>query len=205
MSLSLNPTVYARVQNGKILEYPVYPVHITNRAHPLDWYTPVLFTAQPDTDEFHYAREVLSVTPDQQHIVATYTIEPYTLDSLFQRIPLPEGVEPELPGLLDNNRPTEPPTPELVARIQELILERVQSRLDNFARTRGYDGILSACSYIGSTNPKFKAEAEQCVQLRDATWTALYSYISELNTGTEPLPYQYEQVEAKLPRLSWND
>lgn len=206
ISLPRDPdTVYARIQDGKILEYPVYPIHISNRAHPVDWYTPVLFTAKPDTDEFHYAREVLSIAPDQQYVVATYTVEPYSLDSLFQRIPLPEGVEPELPGLLGDNRPTEPPTPALVARIQELVLERVQAKLDAFAATRGYDGILSACSYVGSTNAKFKAEAELCVQLRDATWAALYTYIDQLNAGTEVLPYKYSLIEEKLPVLAWAD
>jgi hypothetical protein len=198
-------TVYARIQDGKILEYPVYPIHITNRAHPLDWYTPVLFTAQPDTDEFHYAREQLAVSPDQQSVVATYTIEPYTLDSLFMRIPLPEGLEPDQLDPIASDRPTEAPTPELIERIQQLILERVQTKLDNFAATRGYSGILSACSYVGSTNPKFKAEADQCIILRDATWAALYTYLANITAGTEPLPYKYQLVEAKLPELAWAD
>ena len=45
----------------------------------------------------------------------------------------------------------------------------VQVRLDDFARTRNYDGILSAATYATSTVSKFAAEGQCAVALRDAS------------------------------------
>ena len=79
---------------------------------------------------------------------------------------------------------------------------RAQANLDAFANTRGYDGILSACTYVSSTNPKFASEAQQCVALRDATWNALYTIQADVLAGTRPLP-TVEQTLSELPALVW--
>lgn len=42
--------------------------------------------------------------------------------------------------------------------LQAQVVQSTQQRLDDFARTRNYDGILSACTYATSTVPKFAAE-----------------------------------------------
>ena len=44
--------------------------------------------------------------------------------------------------------------------LQQSIVQATQARLDDFARTRSYDGILSACTYATSTVPKFQAEGQ---------------------------------------------
>ena len=58
---------------------------------------------------------------------------------------------------------------EYVDFISKLIVNKTQKRLDDFAKTRNYDGILSACTYATSEVPKFNAEGVYCVQIRDAT------------------------------------
>lgn len=72
--------------------------------------------------------------------------------------------EAELQALFDP-----PPTEE---QIIAAFTAAIQERLDAFAQTRAYDGILSACSYVASSVPKFAAEGAYCVAARDATWAA---------------------------------
>lgn len=78
----------------------------------------------------------------------------------------------------------------------------IQGRLDSFAQTRMYDGILSACSYVASGVPKFAAEAAYCVGARDATWAKGYEIMAAVTGGARPMP-TIEQVEAELPKLAW--
>lgn len=42
--------------------------------------------------------------------------------------------------------------------LKEQITAQVQLRLDDFAASRGYDGIVSACSYATSQHPKYGPE-----------------------------------------------
>lgn len=95
---------------------------------------------------------------------------------------------------------------ELEADKQALIsgvMEQTQQRLDTFAKTRNYDGILSACTYATSTVPKFKAEGQYCVEARDATWAKLYQIMAEVEAGTRPMPSGFDDVAVELPMLVW--
>jgi hypothetical protein len=88
-------------------------------------------------------------------------------------------------------------------QLQAEIVAATQKRLDDFARTRNYDGILSACTYATSTVPKFAAEGQYCVTARDATWASLYTILGEVQAGTRPVPSGYEDIEGDLPALVW--
>lgn len=81
--------------------------------------------------------------------------------------------------------------------------KRTQSRLDEFAKTRNYDGILSAATYATSTVPKFASEGQYAVQARDATWAALYAMMEAVQTEQRAMPSNYAEVEAELPALEW--
>lgn len=83
------------------------------------------------------------------------------------------------------------------------ITDATQSRLDEFARTRAYDGILSACTYAASTVEKFKTEGQYCVDKRDETWARLYVIMSEVESGQRPVPTGYADIEPLLPALEW--
>lgn len=78
-----------------------------------------------------------------------------------------------------------------------------QKRLDDFARTRNYDGILSACTYATSGVPKFAAEGQAAVDARDNTWAALYAFMDSVIAGTQPMPSSFADVEPFLPSLNW--
>jgi hypothetical protein len=90
-----------------------------------------------------------------------------------------------------------------VAEVQRVIVEQVQARLDAFAQTRNYDGILSAATYATSAVPKFAAEGAYAVQARDAMWSALYTILAEVQAETRPMPTSIADIEADLPTLTW--
>lgn len=79
----------------------------------------------------------------------------------------------------------------------------VQQRLDEFARTRGYDGILSAATYATSSVPTFAAEGQYAVSARDAHWSKCYEIMAEVEAGTRPMPASVDEVLAEMPDLAW--
>lgn len=93
-----------------------------------------------------------------------------------------------------------PPTPQ---EVQASVTLATQQRLDAFARTRNYDGILSACTYATSNLAQFAAEGVYCVSARDATWAALYTVLAQVQAGTRPMPAGFADVESDLPALEW--
>ena len=90
-----------------------------------------------------------------------------------------------------------------VYKLVKQVTDATQSRLDTFAATRNYDGILSACTYASSQIPKFAAEGQYCVNARDNTWATLYSIMAEVEAGTRPMPQSFADIEPDLPMLTW--
>lgn len=90
------------------------------------------------------------------------------------------------------------------AEIMRVCEQTIQRRLDDFARTRNYDTILSACSYVNSFNPTFKDEGTKCSMIRDATWNKCYEIMNEVIGGTRSMP-SLEQLISELPVLDWSE
>lgn len=112
-----------------------------------------------------------------------------------------------LAWLKAGNTPLPPDAPVVpIPTVDEIIAAvtlSTQKRLDDFAKTRNYDGILSACTYASSTMPNFAAEGQYAVEARDATWAALYTVMAEVQLGTRPMPTGISDVEPLLPALIW--
>ena len=108
---------------------------------------------------------------------------------------------------VERSYPVVAKTPEELAADQQALIDDItnqtQQRLDSFAKTRGYDGILSLCTYATSTNSKFQAEGQYGVTARDATWAQLYQIMAEVEAGTRPMPSGYADIEGDLPALVW--
>lgn len=92
---------------------------------------------------------------------------------------------------------------EQAVDIAESIVNATQRRLDTFARTRNYDGILSACTYANSPVQKFSEEGQYCVQMRALTWATLYQILDEIQQGIRPNPSGFSDIEPDLPPLIW--
>lgn len=87
---------------------------------------------------------------------------------------------------------------EIIDQCSSLLNER----LNAFASERGYDSILSACSYAASTVNKFQTEGQTCISLRDSSWSYLFSVIADVRAGVREMP-TWEQLESELPTLTW--
>jgi hypothetical protein len=88
---------------------------------------------------------------------------------------------------------------EAPERLKAAIVTATQAALDAFAATRSYSGIMSACTYVSSTNPTFAAEGAYCVELRDLTWAKLYEMLAEVQAGTRLIPSGYADIAGELP------
>jgi len=88
--------------------------------------------------------------------------------------------------------------------LQGMFSEKIQARLDAFAKSEGkfYDNMLSLCTYATSTNPVFAREGQYGVEARDATWDAANAILGAVLTGERPIP-AWEELEAELPVLQW--
>lgn len=99
---------------------------------------------------------------------------------------------------------TEPPlTQDDILRIRGRLIAAVQIRLDAFAQSRGYDDIVSACSYATSTHPRYGPEGRYCVSAREATWDAMFAVQAAVEAGTRPMPMSLADIESDLPALTW--
>lgn len=97
----------------------------------------------------------------------------------------------------------EPLPPEQLAQRRFLEVQAaVQERLDRFARTRAYDGILSACTYAASAVASFAAEGAYAVQARDEHWAKCYEILGAVQAALRPLP-TVEEALAEMPPLEW--
>lgn len=103
-------------------------------------------------------------------------------------------------ALLSVEEYTPQPDPVMV---KKEIVNATQQRLDIFAQTRNYDGVLSLCTYASSPNAKFQAEGQYGVEARDTTWTKLLNILAEVEAGTRPMPTGYAEIEPELPPLVW--
>lgn len=79
----------------------------------------------------------------------------------------------------------------------------VQNMLDDFARTKDYDNIMSACSYINSSNVTRAQEAQTAINLRDQVWDTLIAYYTDVELGNVAPPTTEDEILALLPPLVW--
>lgn len=94
------------------------------------------------------------------------------------------------------------PVEDLMQQTKDRLTMAVQAHLDTTAQARGYDGILSLCSYATSTDPVFAAEGQAGVVWRDACWRAGYNIMAEVLAGTRDIPTEAELLAA-MPEIGW--
>lgn len=87
----------------------------------------------------------------------------------------------------------------VAARKAGVFSDIVQRHLDRKAQDRGYDNIVSACSYAGAPNP-FQAESQAFLDWRSAVWQYCYKVLADVAAGVRAEPTE-AQLLAELPAL----
>lgn len=184
-----------KIQNNLAIREPL-PAFLNGLAQEsladLSWTDPALGVSDaawwPEVDRSlplqeyqRYGDETLTADPINKVVEVVRSIVPWTAEEIAQA------------------------ETDKVNRIKAEITAAVQQRLDDFARTRNYDDVLSLCTYATSTNPTFAKEGRYGVNMRDATWTKLYEMLAEVETGIRPAPTGYADIEAELPVLDWTN
>lgn len=136
---------------------------------------PVIPTNKPSYSKYtEYVDEITPVFTDGQWI-QTWSVRPINLSELNEQI----------------------------NELKNEIIVSTQNRLDTFAQSRGYDGILSLCTYATSSILKFQTEGQYGVQARDDTWAALNQILYDAENQIRPIPLNYAEIEPELPILTW--
>jgi hypothetical protein len=177
--------------NINTLEYPVFENTIKQRVRGVSW-------SKNFTPPADYAEVFSSPKP--------------IVDTLIYKIN--EGV----PELKEDGKWYQTWSTRMLTQIERLevknfaleslrsrLITTASSKLDQFARSRGYDNINSACSWSSSAIEKFKSEGERCSKLRDDTWNKILEIINDLYLGNRPSTASIEDLLQELPNLSWHD
>lgn len=95
-------------------------------------------------------------------------------------------------------------TPKSPEQLEEILKSKlslvVQEYMDEAARLKGYDSILSAVSYAGYANA-FQAEAITFAVWRSECWTHCYQVLADVKAGTRTAPTK-DELLAELSTLA---
>lgn len=86
--------------------------------------------------------------------------------------------------------------PDILPTIQDYE-NAVQNHLNEYAQSKGYDSILSACSYAAEVN-QFQAESKQFITWRSAVWAYCYQVLQDVQGNQRQAP-SIKELIAELP------
>jgi hypothetical protein len=78
----------------------------------------------------------------------------------------------------------------------------IQNLVDSTAREKQFRDGVTLASYIGSTKPKWAAEAQAFVAWRDYVWTSAYAELEKVQNGEREQP-SIEAIIEELPKITW--
>jgi hypothetical protein len=91
---------------------------------------------------------------------------------------------------------------EFLASTKSRLTSAIQSMLDETAKERGYDSILSLCTYATSPTAKFSDEGQAGVSWRDEVWAKGYAILADVESGSRAIP-TVDELLAELPDFAW--
>ncbi len=78
----------------------------------------------------------------------------------------------------------------------------IQGIIDNTARERQFRDGVTLASYIGSTMPRWAAEAKAFIAWRDNVWFYAYGELAKVQAGHRQQP-TVEQFLAEIAPIAW--
>lgn len=194
--------MYVKIENNTPAEWPVQAFQIRSAFSHVSFPSPM---SDEDVLQFGFEPYKASDKPVIDELVESVEeVSPVKQadGSWLQQWQVVEKYSPEERERLLAEREVEREK-QRVEQVRQSIMDGVQRYLDDFAQTKTYDGILSACTYATSSVPKFAAEGQYCVGARDACWAAVASIEADVLAGNRPAPSGFEDIRAELPALSW--
>jgi hypothetical protein len=76
----------------------------------------------------------------------------------------------------------------------------VQLYLDSYAQSWKYESILSAATYLNSTNIQYQKEAAALIPWRDQVWSNCYITLAAVEANTMPMPSNTATFISTLPQ-----
>lgn len=187
--------IFARVKDGRIVDYPVSYQAIINRAHPFSMYVCVEFDERPEVPPFHQCVEKVELLKDGRVLVRYLDPKPIPLQHLLRLI----NVETR-PGVPNNDTIF---TVDLQNQIFHLAEKRIEDLLDAMVLGRGYRSVESVVSYENSSVEAFAADAHFVRRLRDDIWVAFTTYKNKVFNKDLPFPTQWLDFTSVLPKIQW--
>lgn len=92
--------------------------------------------------------------------------------------------------------------PSYYKEVEKRLINAVQKYMDSKAEERGYDSILSVCSYINSGVEKFDIEGDLARKWRSACWDYCNDQLDRFKAGERGIPTEEELID-ELPKLVW--
>ena len=89
-----------------------------------------------------------------------------------------------------------------MAALKQSLTSAVQKHMDEKAKERNYDSILSLCTYATSTAAKFAAEGQAGVSWRDEVWAKGYAILADVESGARAIP-TVDELLSELPDFVW--
>ena len=191
---------YCRIDNGKIVEYPVLEIHIRNRGHSLDMYTKVVHMSKPFVPEYCFLTRKIELAEGVPVVV--YSLENKGIDAVLSDL----YYKLQGSGPLDTTREYKLKVEDVPAETLEYVLRMgdalVEKHLSDWCSLKGYT-IITACTYVSSNNQERANEAKLAIKNRDDTWDAFFAYFDAVKRGEKDFPMRASDIINQLPVLSW--
>ena len=84
----------------------------------------------------------------------------------------------------------------------KLFEEAIEAHIEATAAERDFSSATRLASYVASTKPAWRAEAEAFVAWRDDVWEFAFAEFAKVQAGTRAEP-SVEDFLAELPQIAW--